>query len=214
MLSREDKSDRKQTERHGTRLTLKLPSAALSPHQLVGALACTAHRNSLNFPDIFQMSSSHRWEIRPVGITHTRVMSPKHVRMKNTGDDWNVKGWSFYNCEDHCLIWLNRQTLCLHQQPVDALLTRKQTEKKTTSPYTSFFLYLLLLFFLFHPPPPLWTLPRVRQAHVTWPHPVKNKRWYVNTSYFTWNLHAQIYIHLFKHLSTPDTNGRGAELRK
>lgn len=139
MLSREDESDRKQTERHGTRLTLKLPSAALSPRQLVGALACTAHRNSLNFPDIFQMSSSHRWEIRPVGITHTRVMSHKHVRMKNTGDDWNVKGWSFYNCEDHCLIWLNTQTLRLHQQPVDALLTRKQTEKKTTSPCTSFF---------------------------------------------------------------------------
>lgn len=139
MLSREDESDRKQTERHRTRLTLKLPSAALSPHQLVGALACTAHRNSLNFPDIFQMSSSHRWEIRPVGITHTRVMSHKHVRMKNTGDDWNVKGWSFYNCEDHCLIWLNTQTLRLHQQPVDALLTRKQTEKKTTSPCTSFF---------------------------------------------------------------------------
>lgn len=80
------------------------------------------------FPKVFPAI-----DVQPVGFAPPRVTSQESVRI------WNVvmmkcphkcKVGSFDTREDRCLICLNTPTRRLHQQPVEQLLTRKQTEKR------------------------------------------------------------------------------------
>lgn len=126
-----------------------------------------------------------------------QVMSQKYVRI------WNIELW-WWNCPHKCKgredlflqPWGSLPHLTEHTiNPSTAFgqaLNKETNREKTYSPCN--FVFLLPASSSFSPPP----CPAQGVASPS--------QWHVNTYYFTWNLHGQIYIHLFKHLPTSDDN--------